>query len=239
MCIGVCSVKCENGCSSCTNTCGWWCDSSCNQQCFSTCDTRCISSCSGSCATYLSSDTTTSLVGPDRPPIANGYICPHPKNRQEERESFKLLRYPAPPTGTQTPPDPVDPPEPPEPPKPHALEVSVSENKDLIINIAGDLQYACKQTTLYGGVFTIDQSTGDVSVNTDALPGIIDAIEPNIDGGGAIFIIIVYYNPNYPFNDNDIKITLPFGFESLAPIKDANQNTIIIIQRDNFLFPGK
>lgn len=98
MCIGVCSVKCENGCSNCTNTCGWWCDSSCNQQCFSTCENRCISSCSGSCATFLKSDTSMPIDGPERPPTSNGYIYPHPKNRQEERESFKIFREPNPPT---------------------------------------------------------------------------------------------------------------------------------------------
>lgn len=227
MCIGVCSVKCENACSSCANTCGWWCDSSCNQQCFSSCENRCISSCSGSCATYLSSSTNTALAGAERPPTATGYIYPNPKNRQEEQESFKLLRDPkAPPTV------PTDPTDPGTPAKTPDITVSIDTERNLVIDINENLKYVCKQTTLYGGVFTIDQTSGDITVNQDALPGIVDTMEPNIDGGGAIFIIIVYYNPNYAFDYSDAKITLPFGFEALAPIKDANQNSIIIIQRN-------
>lgn len=228
MCIGVCSVKCENGCSNCTNTCGWWCDSSCNRQCFSNCENRCISSCSGSCATFLKSDTMMPLEGPERLPTANGYIYPKPKDRWEQRESFKLFRIPKPPSKPEDPVDPVDPP---------VVEITIDKERNLIVNLPGELEYVTKQTTLHGGVFTIDQSTGEVTVNVDALPGIIDTMYPNIDGGGAIFIVIIYFNPNYELKDDDIKVKLPFGFEALAPIHDANQNTIIIIQRDNFLFP--
>ena len=91
MCIGVCSVKCEDGCSSCANTCGWWCDTSCNQRCFSNCDSFCISTCSGSCATFVSSESTMTK-GPERKPTSEGYICPNPVNRVQERESFKNIR---------------------------------------------------------------------------------------------------------------------------------------------------
>ena len=91
LCIGICSVKCENGCSSCVNQCGWWCDSSCNRECFSSCSSYCINSCTGNCATYLTSETTHTK-GPDRDPTSEGYIYPHPKNRWEERESFKLIK---------------------------------------------------------------------------------------------------------------------------------------------------
>lgn len=227
MCMGVCSIKCENGCSSCTNTCGWWCDASCNRQCFNNCDNRCISSCSGSCATFLTSNTTVPLEGPERPPTATGYIYPNPKDRWEERESFKLFRDPESPS---RPPDP-----PPEPPKP--IEIGVDKDRNLIVNLPGELGYVTKQTTLHGGVFTIDQSTGEITVNLDAIPGIIDTMHPNIDGGGAIFIVEIFYNPNYIVTPEDIGVKLPFGFEALDPILDKDNNTIIIIQRDKFLFP--
>ena len=91
MCIGVCSVHCENGCTSCSVMCGWWCDSSCNQQCFANCDTFCISDCSGSCITFLMSKANTT-IGPENNPTAEGYKCPHPSNREEERESFIIRK---------------------------------------------------------------------------------------------------------------------------------------------------
>lgn len=95
MCIGICSLKCENGCSSCSNNCSWWCDTRCNQECFGNCSDMCLDTCSGSCSTYLYSETTLTQ-GPDREPTSNGFIYPHPKNRYEERESFRLFRYPIP-----------------------------------------------------------------------------------------------------------------------------------------------
>lgn len=89
-CIGICSVKCTNGCSSCSNMCSWWCDSSCNRTCFSDCNSYCLTTCTGTCATFLKSDTTFT-TGPERDPIAWNYLYPHPKNRWEERESFRLV----------------------------------------------------------------------------------------------------------------------------------------------------
>ena len=91
LCIGICSVKCENGCSSCANQCSFWCDTSCNRECMGNCSTYCISNCIGSCSTRLTSDTRNT-TGPLRPPTSEGYMYPHPRNRWEERESFKLVQ---------------------------------------------------------------------------------------------------------------------------------------------------
>ena len=237
MCIGVCSVKCENGCSNCTNTCGWWCDSSCNQQCFSSCENRCINSCNGSCSTFLSSDTTSKLDGPERPPTAQGYIYPKPKNRSEERESFKLFRMPKPSLDPNDPNNPDNPNNPNNPANKHAANIRVNKDRNLEVVLASDeLNYSIKQTTLHGGVFNINETSGDISINPEALPGVIDVMQPNIDGGEPIFIVIIYYNPKFELNDKDIVVKLPFGFDALAPIRDANKNTIIVIQRDNFLY---
>ena len=89
MCIGVCSLKCQNGCSSCDTMCGWWCDTSCSQNCFGNCDTTCINTCMTSCVTHVNSNTTNTS-GPDKDPTAIGYHTPHPDNRIEEQESFKI-----------------------------------------------------------------------------------------------------------------------------------------------------
>lgn len=225
MCIGVCSVKCSDGCSSCTNTCGWWCDSSCNQACFANCDSFCINTCSGSCATYLESNTTLTS-GPERDPISSGYIYPHPKNRWEERESFKILR--------NIKPYPDFFPEDPIPPK---VLITFNESRNLIVVTQGDIEYAIKQTSLDGGVYNVDHTTGEITINEDMLPGIVDVNEPNLDGGGGIFVVVLYRNDNYPITNDDISVEIPFGFQSLKPILDFNQNIIIIIQRDRFLFP--
>lgn len=224
MCIGVCSVKCEDGCSSCANTCGWWCDSSCNQKCFTTCDTWCITSCHGSCATFLES-ATTMTSGPMRDPTANGYIYPHPENRWEERESFRILRDP----------DPYTKPKDPEP----VYKVLITFDEDNNLQVIGppEIGYVTKQTSVHGGVYNVDETTGDITVNTDMIPGIVDANKPNLDGGGGIFIVVLYHNPEFILSDDDIYTKLPFGFSSLKPVRDKDENIIVIIERDEFLYP--
>lgn len=89
MCIGVCSLTCNGKCSSCANQCSWWCDSKCNQQCFANCVDMCMQSCSNSCSTYVGIHADT--PGPERDPTSPEYPNPHPGNRPEERESFKVI----------------------------------------------------------------------------------------------------------------------------------------------------
>lgn len=224
MCIGVCSVKCEYGCSSCANNCGWWCDSSCNRACFGNCSEYCINTCVGSCSTFLESKTTMTS-GPERPPTSAGYIYPNPSNRWEERESFRLFRDPLPPFK-------------PEPPKSDAIVIITTDaDKNLEVIGPAELKYVTKQTVISGGVFTIDESTGEITIDVDMIPGIVDVNKPNVDGGGAIFIVILYYNEELNLQNDDIETKLPFGFESLDPIRDKDNNIIVIIQRDLFLLP--
>lgn len=313
MCIGVCSVKCEDGCSSCANNCGWWCDSSCSRECFGDCSSRCISTCSGSCATFLTSNTTMT-EGPERDPIAEGYIYPHPKNRWEERESFKLFRN-----------------------IPRFIKSEIKKDLKLITiaiektskyvifemndgdeitkdvqqiyditkdtfitnkreivkdnisniwryykgkhvkvksrrvykynyvyiwntNILGEfngniensyinrdsniivvspkeIHYDIKQTSLHGGIFDIDPTNGNITINESMIPGIIESTQPSISTGGSIFIITLHQTDELQITNDDIDIKLPFGFEALTPFRDKDNNVIVIIRRDPFLFP--
>ena len=285
MCIGICAVKCENGCSNCTNTCGYWCDSSCSRDCAMNCSTFCISTCSGSCATFLRSETTM-VNGAERAPTAEGFEYPHPKNRWEERESFIIMRD-------------VEPPYKEEVDRSHILvEVGFDQDRMLYVHTPGELGYVMKQTTLHGGVYTIDQETGEITINEEMLPGAVEVNQPNIDQGGAIFLIVLYTgeshypefkvefpegdltvkNPecyggpgftleqgclyitgidgevsryelvngnmiihdpikNIEIKEENIEVTIPFGYETFYPIKDKDGNIIIIIQRDPFLLP--
>lgn len=220
MCIGVCSIKCQNGCSSCANNCGYWCDSTCNQSCFSTCDNMCIQTCMGSCISFLESKTTFTS-GPDRDPTSEGYIYPHPSNRWEERESFKITR---------------DIPGPSREEKKTLIFITVDENRNLSITCPDELKYTVKQTVIHGGVFTYNED-GNIIIDQDMLPGIVDVNKPNIENGGGIYIIIFKYNENIIFTNDDISSKLPIGFELHPLIKDQNNNSIVIIQRDEFLYP--
>lgn len=224
-CIGVCSVKCEDGCSSCANNCGWWCDSSCSQGCFSNCSDRCISTCVGSCATFLQSKPSFPTSGPERLPTSIGYIYPNPSTRWQERESFKIMRdipgYPLPE----------------EPKVPPKITITLDEDRNLIVLKPDEITYITKQTSVHGGVYNVDQTTGEVTINTDMIPGIVETNKPNLDGGGGIFIVILYYNFSCPINDDDIVVKLPFGFEALPPVLDKDNNKVIIIRREEFLIP--
>ncbi|MCM1233504.1 MAG: hypothetical protein NC489_25595 [Ruminococcus flavefaciens] len=202
MCIGTCAVKCENGCSNCTNTCGYWCDTRCSRECVANCSTFCITNCSGSCSTFLMSETTM-VEGPSRGPTAEGYQYAHPKNRWEERESFIIFNNP-------------DRPYKEEEDRSHILvEVGFDQNRTLYVHTPGELGYVMKQTTLHGGVYTIDQETGEITINEEMLPGAVDVNQPNIDQKGSIFLIILYTGEkHYPefnveFPEADLTVTNP------------------------------
>lgn len=224
MCIGVCSVKCQNGCSSCTNTCGWWCDSSCNRECFGNCSDLCINTCSGSCISFLTSDTKNT-TGPSKLPTSNGYIYPKPKNRWEERESFRIYREPLP-YEKPVPEIPV-----------YDANIGFDENRILEVECPDGIEYVIRQTSISGGVYDIDHNTGEITINKDMLDGIVDVNKPNIDNGGGIFVIVFYHNEYIDFDPTNIGFNFPFGFEILPPVIDKDGNAIIIIQRDKFLFP--
>ena len=42
---------------------------------------------------------------------------------------------------------------------------------------------------------------------------------------------------NIEIKEENIEVTIPFGYETFYPIKDKDGNIIIIIQRDPFLLP--
>lgn len=330
MCIGVCSVTCEDRCTSCANQCGWWCDIACSRGCMQNCSDRCLNTCSGSCATYLMSETTYT-EGPERDPIAEGYIYPHPKNRWEERESFKLIRD-IPPMHYEAMDKVYD----------KLITIAMIPNKyfkifemhlgqifqriqrirevrddTLITNIMtinrsdilkkwtydngaykelldrriykgdfiylwdidtrgdfdpvseywtrdrnflvlspNDLQYVTIQTSVDGGVYNIDEETGEITINEDMLPGPIDNSQCNYETGGGLFLVKFFnhtireYEPDpgqivdttspyhqYDIKDEDIEIIIPFGFEHIGNVVDSEGNLIVIIQRDKFLLP--
>lgn len=311
MCIGICSVKCENGCSSCANMCGWWCDSSCNRTCLSECSTFCINTCSGSCATYLTSNTTNT-AGPARDPIAEGYIYPHPQNRWEERESFKLIQSIAPYQKPEkqynsqivvtmisnkfyaivemnigkiveniqrvrycseregmlitnisnidvseiehiwkfgngeytevhlrhlfvgdfvylydTSSGPFD----------HNDVSYLTTDRNLIITGPTELKYLIMQTSISGGVYDVNETTGAITINEDMLPSTIECTTVNADGGGGIFVIKFFKDDSLFKSIDDIEFILPFGFTIVGDVFDKNGNLIVIIKRDQFLYP--
>lgn len=227
MCIGVCSVKCSNGCSSCANNCSWWCDTSCNQKCYGNCDSYCINTCTGSCITFLTSNTTMTK-GPDRGPTSYGYLYQNPKNRMEERESFKIVRPIKPYPSFENPEEEI----------PKVL-ITFDDDRMFVVIKQVDIEHDVKQSSLNSGVYNINHQTGEVTVNTNMLPGIVPCNKPNLDGGGGLFIVTLYYNPEIPINNSDIVVKLPFGFTQLKPIYDNDNNIIIIIERDKFLIPEK
>lgn len=214
-CIGVCSVKCENGCSNCTGECSWWCDSSCNRNCFASCETFCLFNCVGSCSTRLQSDTTMT-EGPEREPTANGYIYPHPKNRWEERESFKLTRD-------------IRPYKKPEVPK-KEWPILIRTNDEYNFEVIGPegLKYVYKASTLVSGVYQVLEN-GDIFIDDDMLDGIVPINKPNLDGTESLFFIILLYNENIPIKDEDIGVEVPFGFNRLAPPFHRNDRGDVIV----------
>lgn len=228
MCIGVCSVKCENGCSSCAGQCSWWCDSSCSRECFADCISRCINTCSGSCSTHLFSETTNT-IGAERKPIAEGYIYSNPKNRWEERESFRLVRTIAP----YVKPGEV---------KPNYLVIiTLDEDKNIKVIRPEGISYITRSTTVVSGVWQVDSDTGEITVDEDMLNGLIESNKPSIDGEDSLFIVILTPNEDITLSDDDIGYDLPFGFTVIKPYAHISDgSTVVIIAREHpEYFPGE
>ena len=226
MCIGACSVKCTDGCTNCAHNCSGWCDISCGRGCFTNCSDRCINTCIGSCATFLTSETSSQLNGPYRPPTAEGFEFPNPQNRWEERESFKLWRDIAPPS-RPIPPD-----------HDYDIMIDLCDEEETLNNIRirpGHIGYVTKSSTIIGGVWTINENTGEIYLNEDSMVPILEQFYPNIDDGGSIFIIVLFDNdPNRPIDINRIGVQLPWGFEHRGPIRDMDNNIVLTIQRTEF-----
>lgn len=220
MCIGVCSVKCEDGCSSCSYMCSWWCDSTCNRTCFANCFSFCITTCTGSCATFLKSETKMT-VGPERGPTADGYIYKQPKNRWEERESFKIFR-------------PIYK-KPLEEVKPPIIGISFDENRNLVVNGPEGMKYTMYQSSINSGVFSIDHTTGEVTVNPHMLDAMVPENEINLDGGDGIYLIAIDPIDGVEVANEDIEYKVPFGFAVHDPIRSDEGKLIIIVERDPFL----
>lgn len=221
MCIGVCSFKCEVTCTNCTNNCSWWCDNSCNRQCFSDCDNRCITNCSGSCATFLMSDTTHT-VGPERPPTATGYEYPHPANRWEERESFKLI-HDVKPYRPEL--------------RVYSLKVTVDKEHNLKFTGPEYGSVVLYQTSIFGGVFNIEQETGKMTVNMDMLASEVPVNLPNLDNGEGVFIAIVTTTSGNALTEDDIRYELPIGFSGHLYAVLPDNRLVVVIERDIFMFP--
>ncbi len=98
--------------------------------------------------------------------------------------------------------------------------------------------YDIKQSSINGGVFSIDHETGEITVNNDMLESLPVVNEPNFDKGDGVYIIRLYFDGYNPITDADILVKVPWGFEVHLFIHDY-KDTIIIIERDPFLMHGK
>lgn len=217
-------MKCQDMCSNCANMCSWWCDTSCNRGCFSNCVDRCINNCTGSCATFLTSETKTT-VGPERDPISNGYQYPHPQNRWEERESFKIMKEIAPYTSPASN-ESIEAEE-----SSYLVRISFDDENNLDVQVVDGLTFVTYSTTLIGGVWNVDSTTGDITVNEEFLGTNPPANRPSLDGNEGVFVVQIKYNESIPITEKDVSIKLPFGFEPIGPLCTSVKDTVYIIQR--------
>lgn len=222
-CIGICSFKCENGCSiACSGTCNGGCDELCTKTCFMDCNSRCISNCDGSCTTFIKADTSYT-DGALYDPTSEDYVCPHPMDRIEERESFVIIKR----KPYQKPPKEV-------PDKKLITIVLRDEQSDpngnnFIIDPNG-LIYYLYQTSTTGGVYTVNEETGEIIINYDIINELVPTLQPNLnDLNNDVFIIKINKVQSFNFTENDIDIILPFWFTDL-PIVETNDAYIIIIK---------
>ncbi len=242
MCIGECSVKCTNNCSLCANNCGHWCDTQCSQNCFANCDNSCMQTCTNSCIGTVTSNTKQSLAGPERPPTAHGYKTPHPSNREEERESFKIihdidqittdriirdwkerLKKKSP---YSTVPD-----------TKICIKVKSNDNIKVIFTDFDPIPYNIYYSTVTGGVFNIDEKTGTILINHKALEEWAKSgykkVVKNVnqkDGEDVSIVAVVLHCKDTNLTVNDVSYLRPLGYDFYTPYHTRNGDIICILQ---------
>ena len=216
-CIGVCSFKCQNDCSSaCSGSCLGGCDQYCTKECLLDCVSRCISTCSGSCSTFLKSDTSFT-EGAYYDPTSEDYICPHPLDRLEERESFVIIRKNK--SQADLPAH-----------EKYLITIGIDRDATKFIIEPDGLIYAIYQTSTTGGVYTVNETTGEVIINYDIINGLVPVIQPNLeDNLQNVFVVKINKSQSFDFTINDIYVLLPFWFNNL-PIIETETEFIIIIR---------
>ena len=242
MCIGECSVKCTNNCSLCANNCGHWCDTKCSQNCFANCDNSCMQTCTNSCIGTVTSNTKQSLAGPERPPTAHGYKMPHPSNREEERESFKIihdidqittdriirdwkerLKKKSP---YSTVPD-----------TKICIKVKSNDNIKVIFTDCDPVPYNIYYSTVTGGVFNINEKTGTILINHKALEEWAKSgykkVVKNVnqkDGEDVSIVAVVLHCKDTNLTVNDVSYLRPLGYDFYTPYHTRNGDIICILQ---------
>lgn len=242
MCIGECSVKCTNNCSLCANNCGHWCDTKCSQNCFANCDNSCMQTCTNSCIGTVTSNTKQSLAGPERPPTAHGYKTPHPSNREEERESFKIihdidqittdriirdwkerLKKKSP---YSTVPD-----------TKICIKVKSNDNIKIIFTDCDPVPYNIYYSTVTGGVFNINEKTGTILINHKALEEWAKSgykkVVKNVnqkDGEDVSIVAVVLHCKGTDLTIDDVSYLRPLGYDFYTPYHTRNGDIICILQ---------
>ena len=242
MCIGECSVKCTNNCSLCANNCGHWCDTKCSQNCFANCDNSCMQTCTNSCIGTVTSNTKQSLAGPERPPTAHGYKTPHPSNREEERESFKIIH-----DIDQITTDRIirDWKERLKKKSPYStvpntkicIKVKSNDNIKIIFTDCDPVPYNIYYSTVTGGVFNINEKTGTILINHKALEEWAKSgykkVVKNVnqkDGEDVSIVAVVLHCKDTNLTINDVSYLRPLGYDFYTPYHTRNGDIICILQ---------
>lgn len=242
MCIGECSVKCTNNCSLCANNCGHWCDTKCSQNCFANCDNSCMQTCTNSCIGTVTSNSKQPLAGPERPPTAHGYKTPHPSNREEERESFRLLH-----DINQITTDRIirdwkerlkkKSPYSTVPDTKICIKVKSNDNIKVIFTDCDPVPYNIYYSTVTGGVFNIDEKTGTILINHKALEEwaksgykkVIKNVNQK-DGEDVSIVAVVLHCKDTNLTVDDVSYMRPLGYDFYTPYHTKNGDIICILQ---------
>jgi len=95
-----------------------------------------------------------------------------------------------------------------------------------------DIEYYFKSSNLISGVFYIDRDSRDIYVDHDML---YDLPEDKIihlpERKSDLFFIVIKYDSSVTIDiENDISISLPLELRHYGPIRDSDNNIIIIIE---------
>jgi hypothetical protein len=129
------------------------------------------------------------------------------------------------------------------PEKNYLITVMINKRKTknrLIITSDVVKSWLVYQTTINGGVFTIDEE-GEIVVNKKMLDPEVATNRPNFDDSSTVYIIVLTTD-DIEITEDDIDYQLPVGFSGHLAIpaeqETSDGTTMIVIEKDMFIYYG-
>jgi hypothetical protein len=114
-----------------------------------------------------------------------------------------------------------------------------NDENNLVVITNDLIKYQIYSTPYVAGVYDVNKTTGEITVNDDALNELINGTLINKDGNHGLYVVKIFQNEEKSITSDMISIDLPFGLDTIGSTVDKDGNFIIIIRETVFLLESE